>query len=160
MANYPQELVQDAVCQSHTGQMTGLWFLPTRPLRLNTNEWMILRTRLCRNTVSVGTRRRLLIILTHDVRIILISRINWVGWRLMGSTVHVFPHCSPEEGDGSSLRKSAFNDSSHQPIDTSSSDAVQQYEPKCKLIIPPYFRNECRDHAKSRDLKTVFVWSS
>ena len=40
MANYPQELVQDAVCQSHTGHMTGLWFLPARPLRLNTNEWM------------------------------------------------------------------------------------------------------------------------
>ena len=38
MANYPQE--QDAVCHSHTGHMTGLWFLPTRPLRLNTNEWM------------------------------------------------------------------------------------------------------------------------
>ena len=36
----PQELAQDAVCQSHTGHMTGLWFLPTRPLRLNTNEWM------------------------------------------------------------------------------------------------------------------------
>jgi len=28
MANYPQELAQDAVCQSHTGHMTGLWFLP------------------------------------------------------------------------------------------------------------------------------------
>jgi len=27
MANYPQELAQDAVCQSHTGHMTGLWFL-------------------------------------------------------------------------------------------------------------------------------------
>ena len=40
MANYPQELAQDAVCQSHTGQMTGLWFLPTRPLRLNTNEYI------------------------------------------------------------------------------------------------------------------------
>ena len=40
MANYPQELAQDAVYQSHTGHMTGLWFLPTRPLRLNTNEWM------------------------------------------------------------------------------------------------------------------------
>ena len=39
MANYPQELAQDAVCQSHTGHMTGLWFLPARPLRLNTNEW-------------------------------------------------------------------------------------------------------------------------
>ena len=38
MANYPQELAQNAVCQSHTGHMTGLWFLPTRPLRLNTNE--------------------------------------------------------------------------------------------------------------------------
>ena len=37
-ANYPQELAQDAVCQSHTGHMTGLWFLPTRPVRLNTNE--------------------------------------------------------------------------------------------------------------------------
>jgi len=38
MANYPQELAQDVVCQSHTGHMTGLWFLPARPLRLNTNE--------------------------------------------------------------------------------------------------------------------------
>ena len=41
MANYPQELAQDAVCQSHTGHMTELWFLPTRPLRLNTNEWIL-----------------------------------------------------------------------------------------------------------------------
>ena len=41
MANYPQELAQDAVCQSHTGHMTGLWFLPARPLRLNTNEWKV-----------------------------------------------------------------------------------------------------------------------
>jgi len=32
----PQELAQDAMCQSHTGHMTRLWFLPTRPLRLNT----------------------------------------------------------------------------------------------------------------------------
>ena len=40
MANYHQELAQDAVCHSHTGHMTGLWFLLTRPLRLNTNEWM------------------------------------------------------------------------------------------------------------------------
>jgi len=40
MANYPQDLAQDAACQSHTGHMTGLWFLPTRPLRLNTNERM------------------------------------------------------------------------------------------------------------------------
>ena len=38
MANYPQELAQDAVFQNHTGHMTGLWFLPARPLRLNTNE--------------------------------------------------------------------------------------------------------------------------
>ena len=38
MAKYPQELAQDAVCQSHTGRMTALWFLPTRPLRLITNE--------------------------------------------------------------------------------------------------------------------------
>jgi len=38
MANYPQELAQDAVCQSHTGHMTGLWFLPAWPSRLNTNE--------------------------------------------------------------------------------------------------------------------------
>ena len=43
MANYPQELAQVAVCQSHTGHMTGLWFLPTRPLRLNTNECMCAR---------------------------------------------------------------------------------------------------------------------
>jgi len=40
MANYPQELAQDAVFQSHTGHMTGLWFLPARPLRLNTDEGM------------------------------------------------------------------------------------------------------------------------
>ena len=33
----PQELAQDAVGHSHTGHMTGLWFLPARPLRLNTN---------------------------------------------------------------------------------------------------------------------------
>jgi len=25
----PRELAQDAVCQSHTGHMTGLWFLPS-----------------------------------------------------------------------------------------------------------------------------------
>jgi len=42
MANYPQELAKDAGCQSHTGHMTGLWFLPTRPLILNTNEWWYL----------------------------------------------------------------------------------------------------------------------
>jgi hypothetical protein len=38
MANYPQELAREAVCQSHTGHMTGLWFLPALPLRLNTNK--------------------------------------------------------------------------------------------------------------------------
>ena len=47
MANYPQELAQDAVCQSDTGHMTGLWFLPARPLRLNTNEWMKKVTNIC-----------------------------------------------------------------------------------------------------------------
>ena len=36
MAHYPQERAHDAVCQSQTGHMTGLWFPPTRPLRLNT----------------------------------------------------------------------------------------------------------------------------
>jgi len=38
MANYPQEFAQDAVCQSHTRHMNGLWFLPARPPRLNTDE--------------------------------------------------------------------------------------------------------------------------
>jgi len=28
-ANYPKGLAQDAVCQSHTGHKTGLWFLPS-----------------------------------------------------------------------------------------------------------------------------------
>jgi len=28
MANYPQELAQNAVSQSLTGHMTGVWFLP------------------------------------------------------------------------------------------------------------------------------------
>jgi len=27
MANYPYEFAQDAVCQSHTGRLTGFWFL-------------------------------------------------------------------------------------------------------------------------------------
>ena len=39
MANYPQELAQDAVCQSHTGHMTGLWFLPSPALKAE-YEWM------------------------------------------------------------------------------------------------------------------------
>jgi len=38
MVNYPQELAQDAVCQNHTGRVTGLWFLPSPAFRLNTNE--------------------------------------------------------------------------------------------------------------------------
>jgi len=38
MANYHKELAKDVVCQSHTSHRTGLWFLPTRPLRLNTND--------------------------------------------------------------------------------------------------------------------------
>jgi len=57
MANYPQEPAQDAVCQSHTGHMTGLWFLPTRPLRLNTNEWMssnMLDMRPCETGLTLG----------------------------------------------------------------------------------------------------------
>jgi len=29
IANYTQELAQDAVCQSHNDHMTGLWFLPS-----------------------------------------------------------------------------------------------------------------------------------
>ena len=39
MANYPQELAQDAVCQSHTGHMTGLWFLPSLAFKAE-YEWM------------------------------------------------------------------------------------------------------------------------
>jgi len=54
MANYPQELAQDAVCYSHTGHMTGLWFLPARPLRLNTDEWMKWQ---CLGRKIVGTNR-------------------------------------------------------------------------------------------------------
>jgi len=37
MANYPHELAQDAVCQSHTGHITGLWSMPAQPLRLKLN---------------------------------------------------------------------------------------------------------------------------
>ena len=39
MANYPQELAQDAVCQSHTGHMTGLWFLPSPAFKAE-YKWM------------------------------------------------------------------------------------------------------------------------
>jgi len=38
MANYPQELAQDALCQSYTGHMTGPGSCQARPSRLNTNE--------------------------------------------------------------------------------------------------------------------------
>ena len=38
MANYPSELAQDAACQSHTGRLTGLWFLPKLAQGLNTNN--------------------------------------------------------------------------------------------------------------------------
>jgi len=36
MANYPQELAQDAAYQSHTGRLTGLWFQPKLAQGLNT----------------------------------------------------------------------------------------------------------------------------
>jgi hypothetical protein len=35
MANYPSELAQDAGYQSHTGRLTGLWFLPKLVQGLN-----------------------------------------------------------------------------------------------------------------------------
>jgi hypothetical protein len=38
MANYPEELTQDAAYQSHTGPLTGLWFLPKLALGLNTDN--------------------------------------------------------------------------------------------------------------------------
>ena len=56
MANYPQELAQDAVCQNHTGHMTGLWFLPTRPLRLNTNERILRVNHLFQPTAHIIIR--------------------------------------------------------------------------------------------------------
>jgi hypothetical protein len=36
MTNYPKELAQDAEYQSHTGRVTGLWFLPKLAQWLNT----------------------------------------------------------------------------------------------------------------------------
>jgi len=36
MANYPQELVQDAAYQSHTSRLTELWSLPKPAQGLNT----------------------------------------------------------------------------------------------------------------------------
>jgi len=38
MANYPQELAQDAAYQSHTGRLTGVWFLPKLAQGLNNNN--------------------------------------------------------------------------------------------------------------------------
>jgi len=38
MANYPLELAQDAAYQSHTGRLTGLWFLPKLAQGLNNNN--------------------------------------------------------------------------------------------------------------------------
>jgi len=38
MANYPKELAHDAAYQSHTGHLTGLWFLPKLAQGLNTNN--------------------------------------------------------------------------------------------------------------------------
>ena len=49
-----KNLLRMQCARSHTGHMTGLWFLPTRPLRLNTNEWM--------NTHKMGTIRGSLLI--------------------------------------------------------------------------------------------------
>jgi hypothetical protein len=37
MANYPEELAQNAACQSHFGRLTELWFLPKPAHGLNTN---------------------------------------------------------------------------------------------------------------------------
>jgi hypothetical protein len=37
MANYPLEIAQNAACQSHTGRLTGLWFLPKPAQGLNIN---------------------------------------------------------------------------------------------------------------------------
>jgi hypothetical protein len=37
MENYPYELAQNAACQSHTGRLTGPWFLPKLAQGLNTN---------------------------------------------------------------------------------------------------------------------------
>jgi len=55
MANYPQDLAQNAVCQSHTGHMTGLWFLLARLPRLNTNDHDLLNGR-----ISKEKKKRLL----------------------------------------------------------------------------------------------------
>ena len=38
MANYPEELAQDAAYQSHTSRLTRLWFLPKIAQGLNNNN--------------------------------------------------------------------------------------------------------------------------
>jgi hypothetical protein len=38
MANYTYEHAQDPAYQSHTGRLTGLWFLPKLAQGLNTNN--------------------------------------------------------------------------------------------------------------------------
>jgi len=42
MANYPYELAQGSPYQSHTGRLTGLWFLPKLALGLNTKTIIII----------------------------------------------------------------------------------------------------------------------
>jgi hypothetical protein len=39
MANYSQELAQDAAYHSRTGRLTGLWFLPKLAIGLKTNYY-------------------------------------------------------------------------------------------------------------------------
>jgi hypothetical protein len=68
MANYPQGLAQVAVCQSHTGHMTGLWFLSTRPLRLDTNDEITNADD--EPNISAGTRKQ---IIMHLIHVLLIS---------------------------------------------------------------------------------------
>ena len=67
MANYLQALAQDAVCQSHTGHMTGLWFLPTRPLRLNTNERISANNRVLISSYNDGHNVTLLVSLAFMI---------------------------------------------------------------------------------------------
>ena len=77
MANCPQELAQDAGCPNHTDHMTGLWFLPTRLLRLNTNEW----------TKDPGNRSPAVTSITHRSPCIKrgeyssVSGVNTKGWK-------------------------------------------------------------------------------
>jgi len=70
LANYPQELAQDAVCQSHTGHMTELWFLSVRPLIKSTNEWM---DTCARHIVSLMFIGRCLIVIVEEWKTDLMS---------------------------------------------------------------------------------------